>query len=327
MRLGLVHQHAAGAVHRLYGEVLAVDDRRVHILLVVVPVSGALPELAVENDGSGYLHVAVFLVDLAPIVDEGVLQHHALGQEEGEARTLVSHHEQTQLTAKLAVIALLRLFKTIQIGFKFLLFEKTCTVNSLEHFAVGIPAPIGAGAAHELYRVALDTAGAVQVRAGAEVRELALLIEADGRVLGQVLDELDLVGLVLLAHEGEGLLAGQLKALYGQLFLAYLAHLGLDLLEELRSKHGLGVKVVVKSVVYRRADGQLGIREQALHGLGEDVARRVAVGIAVFLVFKGVFLLVHVVPPEMKAPPRRVSGTGVRFLTHGSTLSLTLSTL
>ncbi|MFR5782538.1 MAG: hypothetical protein ACLUEK_12245, partial [Oscillospiraceae bacterium] len=61
--------------------------------------------------------------------------------------------------------------------------------------------------------------------------------------------------------------------------------------------------------------------------LGEDVARRVAVGIAVFLVFKGVFLLVHVVPPEMKAPPRRVSGTGVRFLTHGSTLSLTLSTL
>ena len=27
--------------------------------------------------------------------------------------------------------------KTIQIGFKFLLFEKTCTVNSLEHFAVG----------------------------------------------------------------------------------------------------------------------------------------------------------------------------------------------
>ena len=48
---------------------------------------------------------------------------------------------------------------------------------------------------------------------------------------------------------------------------------------------------------------------------------------SVFLVFKGVFLLVHVVPPEMKAPPRRVSGTGVRFLTHGSTLSLTLSTL
>ena len=38
-----------------------VDDRRVHILLVVVPVSGALPELAVENDGSGYLHVACLL--------------------------------------------------------------------------------------------------------------------------------------------------------------------------------------------------------------------------------------------------------------------------
>ena len=133
------------------------------------------------------------------------------------------------------------------------------------------------------------------MRAGAQIGKLALLVEAYGRIFRQIPDELDLVGLVLLLHELYGLFAGQLEALYGQLLLAYLAHLGLELLEDLGGEGDVGVDIVVEAVVYSRSDGQLGLGVQALHRLGEDVAGAVAVGIPVLFVFKRVkaFLLVH----------------------------------
>ena len=43
-RLALVDQNAAGAVHGLDGEVHVVDHGGVHVLLVVIPVAGALPQ-------------------------------------------------------------------------------------------------------------------------------------------------------------------------------------------------------------------------------------------------------------------------------------------
>ena len=110
VRLALVHQHAAGAVHGLDRVVLAVYDRGVHIVLIVVPVAAAVPELLVEYDRGGDLHVPVALVYLAPVLEQGVLEHHAVGQEEGEAGALVSQHEEAELAAQLAVVALLRLF-------------------------------------------------------------------------------------------------------------------------------------------------------------------------------------------------------------------------
>ena len=83
-----VDQHAAGAVHGLYGEILFVDDGGVHVLLVVLPMAAALPQGPPQDDGRGDLHVPVALVDLPPVVDEGVAEHHALGQEEGEPGAL-----------------------------------------------------------------------------------------------------------------------------------------------------------------------------------------------------------------------------------------------
>ena len=76
----------------------------------MVPVAAAVPELLVEDYRRGNLHIAVALVYLAPVVEQRVLEHHAVGQEEGEAGTLVGQHEQAELAAQLAVVALLRLF-------------------------------------------------------------------------------------------------------------------------------------------------------------------------------------------------------------------------
>ena len=125
--------------------------------------------------------------------------------------------------------------------------------------------------------------------AGAQIGELALLVEGDVGVLRQIMDQLHLVGLALLLHELEGLFPGQLKALQLQLLLADLAHLSLKLLQDLRSEGEGGVHVVVKALVDGGADGQLYLRVQALHRLGQNVGAGVPVGLAVALVFKGKF--------------------------------------
>ena len=66
------------------------------------------------------------------------------------------------------------------------------------------------------------------MRACAEVRELALGVERNVRVKRKIVDQLNLIRLLLFFHVLDGFLARQLEALKLQLFLADLAHLGLD---------------------------------------------------------------------------------------------------
>ena len=190
------------------------------------------------------------------------------------------------------MVALFGLFDAGQIRVELFLLREAGAVDALEHLAVAVAAPVSAGDTRELDGVALDTAGGVQMRAGAEVDKLALAVEGDDGVLRQVVDELDLVRLIALLHELQRFGAREFKAFETQLFLADLAHLGLELLEHLRRERLGAVKIVIETVLDGRADGQLHLGVQALHGLGENVAGGVTVGILVGLVFKGV-LIVH----------------------------------
>ena len=131
-----------------------------------------------------------------------------------------------------------------------------------------------------------------QVRAAAEVDELALAVDADGRDLvagrlgggHEVLDELDLEGLVEPEGQAGGARTGlagpehrerlvhrQLVALDRQVLAHDLGHLLLD-----ARQVGLGdglrqLEVVVEAVLDGRADGVLGAREEAQDGLRHDV--------------------------------------------------------
>ena len=97
-----------------------------------------------------------------------------------------------QLLAEHAMVALLRLFELVQVGVEVLLVEEGGAVEALELLAVGVVLPVGAGDAEQLERA--DLAGVRDVRAAAQVDELALAVEAQRRVLLQVVvDVLDLV--------------------------------------------------------------------------------------------------------------------------------------
>ena len=128
------------------------------------------------------------------------------------------------------------------------------------------------------------------MRACAQVGELALLVERNGSVFRQIVNQLYLVRLLALFHELDGLLARQLEALELLLFLADLAHLCLESIEVLLREGERRIKIVVEAVVDGRADGQLDLRIQAFYCLRENVRYRVTVGVAVFLVLKRVLV-------------------------------------
>ena len=200
----LVDEQAAGAVHRLDRERLPVDLGEVHVLLVVVPVARPLPELAAQDLRRAHLLVAGLDVLLAPVVDDRVPEAHALGVEEGEAGALLVEAEEVEVAAEAAVVALAGHLECLEIRRQLLLGRPGGAVDAREHRVVLVAAPVGAGQRGELEGALADLGGRGHVRPAAEVGELALGVDADGRdgLAGflrrrdEVLDQLDLERLV-----------------------------------------------------------------------------------------------------------------------------------
>ena len=177
----------------LIGVVHLVDTREVHVVLVVLPMAGTLPQAAVEHDGGLDLFVARGAMLGPPVVEKGVDHPHALGVEEGESRALVVEAEEVEFPAELAVVALLGHLQPRHVLFELLLRGEGGTVDAGEHGVVGVAAPVGAGRREHFD--GRDAPGVGHVRTAAQVDEVAVPVDADGLVFRQVADELDLVGL------------------------------------------------------------------------------------------------------------------------------------
>ena len=267
--LGAVYQGAAGAVHRLDAVHLVVDGRGVHVVLVVVPVTGSEPEVLVQDHGGVDLLVAVPEMELPPVLDEGVLQGDPVGKEEREPGALLHDGEDAELLSEPAVVPLLGLLDHSEVLLQVLLGLPGGSVDPGEHLVVLVAAPVCSGEGGELER--LDRLGVEGVGSCAEVDELPLLVEADGGVGGEVLDELDLVVLALRLQVVDGLLPGQGVGLDLEVLLDDLLHLGLELLEVLGGEATVLVEIVVEAVVDGGSDGQLGVRIEPFDGLGQNV--------------------------------------------------------
>ena len=174
-----------------------------------------------------------------------------------------------------------------EIGVQLLLLREGYAINALQHFALGIATPVSAGSTGQLNSVALDAAGGIQMRAGAEVGKIALLIEANNSVLGQVINELYLIGLLLFFHKFDSFSAGQLKTLEFELFLADFAHFGFQSSQIIGSERSRSIKIIVEAVIDAGADGQLYIGVQSFHSLRQYVGAGVPIGFAIVFVFKG----------------------------------------
>ena len=284
------------AGHRAQGEAFLRLILRVahdeHAVKVMIPVAGDLVELALGHERSLGEQIAVRLLDVLDPALQQLDDARALRQENGQALAdAVDGGEVFQVAAELVVVALEGFGLLGEVLVELFLLREGDGVDALEHLALGVAAPVGAAALRQLDSVALDAAGGVEVRAGAEVGELALGVEGNVRVFGKIVDQLDLIRLVLFLHIFDGFLARQLEALELQLFLADLAHLGLDGVEIFLREVERSVEVIIEAVVDGRADGQLDLRPQALDGLRHDVGTGVPVRFAVLRVFKREFIV------------------------------------
>ena len=204
----------------------------------------------------------------APIVDKGVSENHAVGQEERESGALVHDGEQAEFLAELSVVALLRLFEHMKIIVKILFLRESGSVDSLEHLVVRVTAPVCAGAGGQLE--CLDARSVGDVGACAELIELALAEERYLLALACVLlNKLDFVGLALLLHHCDGIVG--VVSLEWQSLFDYLLHLRLDLLENLRSERHIDIEIIIEAVVYSGAYRELSLGIETLDSLGKDV--------------------------------------------------------
>ena len=105
----------------------------------MIPVAGGFPQLPVHNHGGHDFLVAVFAVHFSPVVDQGIPDDHAIGQEEREPGAVIAEHEQTQLFAQFPVVTFFRFFHHVQVSFQVFLAGKSRAVDPLEHLVVFIP--------------------------------------------------------------------------------------------------------------------------------------------------------------------------------------------
>ena len=198
---------------------------------------------------------------------------------------LLADGEQFELFAQDAVVALLRLLDMAQVRVEVFLRKECGTVEALQLLAAGVVLPVRAGDAQQLERA--DLAGVWDVRAAAQVDELALAVETDRRIFLQFLvDVFHLQRLIQVGDELPAVGDASLESLERLGRGDDLFHFGFDLGEVFLLDRSGRVDVVVKAVVGGRAERELSAGEQAHDRPGHDVGGRVpqhVEGVAVFV--------------------------------------------
>ena len=116
-----IDESGGRAVHRLDRELPLVDFGEIHILAIIVVVAAGLPERDIHDLRRDDLVVLVRTVEVADVLGEAVVDHRALGVKERRRGRLGMEAEQVELLAELAVVALLGLFKHVEVFVEFLL--------------------------------------------------------------------------------------------------------------------------------------------------------------------------------------------------------------
>ncbi len=184
---------------------------------------------------------------------------------------MLGEMEEVEVAAESAVVPRARLLQPLEMGVEVGLRVERGAVDPRQLGVLLVAAPVRAGEARQLER--LDRGGVLQVRAAAEVGEVALGVERD-RALG-LARKLDLVRLGLRLEPRECLVSRDLLARPAAAFGDLTPHLLLD-----RSKVVLGdrlreLEVVVEAVGDRGSDRDLDTGMEPQDGLREQVRGRV----------------------------------------------------
>lgn len=133
----------ARAVHGLQAITLFLDVKGEHVLLVVTPMTRNLPEVGLVDIGSHDLDETTLLVLALDEVQQGVVDTHTVGQEEGRAGRNLIEEEELLVLANLSVVALGSLSKEVLVLLELLLVRERNTSNSLHGLVGAVTEPVG----------------------------------------------------------------------------------------------------------------------------------------------------------------------------------------
>ena len=272
-----VNHHMMRTVHRPQHEAFPFHlHGREHVLLIVVPMAAGLIEFNRTDAGRHNM-----LVTQHPFLGlDVVFQLHPdripLGQEHRQPLAdQVVRHEQAHVLADPAMVAGLGFFLLDFPGLELVLAAESDTVQPRQHLVFLVILPVGAGQGCQLE--CFQGLGVCQMRADAHVDVVALLVEGNHCVLGQVVDMLHLVNLAAVLHQLDCLVPGQRINLEWQVFLHDFLHFCFDGRQILFCQLDVPqVNIIVKALFRRGAVGKMGIGIQALHGLSHNMGCRVA---------------------------------------------------
>ena len=189
---------------------------------------------------------------------------------------LFLHVEQVHLAAQFAVVALRGLLQHGQMGLEFIAVQEGGAIDALQHRAIAVAAPIGAGHMHQLEGVGGHLPGVLQMRPTAEILPVAVPIHPQRLVAGDRVDQLDLVGLVIRLVMRDGAGAVPDFGGHGVALGDDLAHLLFDHGKVFGGEGLCTVEIVIPAVVDHRADGDLDGGPDLLHGAGHDMGQIMA---------------------------------------------------
>src|SRR5918993_3189763 len=120
------------------------------------------------------------------------------------------------------MVSFFSLFQEVEVFLQFLLLRKRDAIKTREHFIFFVPTPIGSGNIEKLHR--LYKSGLGDVRTFAKIHEITLLIESDLAIF-QTIDQLELIGVVLLSKIVKGLRLANITTAIHAISFSELLHL------------------------------------------------------------------------------------------------------
>ena len=275
----VIDLHMAGAIHRLQridalflGTVLVhLDDE--HVLAVGLPVARFLPKNTVHH-----LRCPDFLVARRPqtpthVILKLAVDRPAVWVPEDHAGRFFLDVEQLHLAAQLAVVAFGGLFQHGEVGLEVVAVAKGDTVDALQHRAAGIAQPVGPCHMGQFEGIGRHLPGMLEMRAPAEVLPRPMPVHPQVLTFGDAVDQLQLEGFVAAPVVFDGPFARPDLGLHWLARIDDMLHPGFDSAQVFRGKGLRPVKVIKPAVVAYRANGDLHVGPDLLHGAGHDVGK------------------------------------------------------